>query len=187
MIHVLSHRVKESRGIKIVGGFYQACFLYWVTHHFREARERFCHTTHFSCYIHIPHLISVARFGLSVCFRTFLFHVGVIVHAIPHRQPHGLGNEQCLVCKLLVVNMFGNIYKTSQLLVDGVGGCPHPVLIIICAIALYQCRMGGRNSIQISISIVTIVFLVFVKILPVALHLYQLLLWRKVASLPIAV
>ena len=68
----------------------------------------------------------------------------------------------------------------------GVIGRPHPTLIVVGTVHLYQGTMLGGNGIQIAITIFLALFLIAVEVGPGALHLLQFLLRGEVAGFPVA-
>ena len=92
------------------------------------------------------------------------------MQTVPYPQAHVLGYQQGFVGYLLVVHVGGNVDKSGQLFVDGVVGSPHPVVVVVGAVHLYQRRMVGRDGIQVAISVAGILLLVLVKGFPCALH-----------------
>ena len=112
--------------------------------------------------------------------------VSAVVQTVPHPEAHILGNEQGLVSDSLVVDVGGDVDQTGQLLVHRIIRRPHPTVVVVGAIHLYQHAMLGRDGVEIAIAILRIVLLVAVEIGPGALHLPQLVLRGEVACLPIA-
>ena len=108
------------------------------------------------------------------------------MQTVPNPQTHIFGNQKSLVGNLVIIHISGNVDKSGQLLVDGVVGSPHPIVVVIGAIHLYEGRVVGWDGIQIAVSILGILFLMLVKGLPCTLHLAQLGFGGKIACLPIA-
>ena len=109
------------------------------------------------------------------------------MHAVPHPHSHVHGYAQCRVGCLLVALLYHqcDVDESGQLLVDGVVGGPHPLLVVVGAVALYQCRVCSRDGIHVAVAIVPVVLLVFIEGSPGALHLFQNGLWSIVACLEI--
>ena len=108
------------------------------------------------------------------------------MQAVPYPQTHVLGYEQRLGCHLLVVHVGGYVDESGQLLVYRVVGRPYPSLVVVAAVHFDECRVMGRDSVDVSVAILLPLLLMLVKCLPGTLHLAQLLLGGKVASLPVA-
>ena len=107
------------------------------------------------------------------------------MQAIPDPQAHIFSDKQSFIGKSLIIHIGGNVDKTCQLLMDRVIWSPHPIIIIITAIHLNKSRMVSRDSIEIAITILLILFFMLIKRRPTTFHLAELLLGSKIASLPI--
>ena len=69
---------------------------------------------------------------------------------------------------------------------DGVIGCPHPTLVVVGPVHLYQGTVLGGDGVQIAVAVLLRVLLIVVEVGPGALHLLQFFLGSEVASLPVA-
>ena len=187
VINVFGHRIKEGGGIKTIGCFNETGLFGWVAYHLWKTGKGFGHSAHLACDVHIPHLVSVARTGLSGSAVTIDLHICPVVHAVPYPQAHVFGNQQRFLGNSLIVNIVGDVYESCQLFVNGVIGRPYPIFIIVRAVAFNQSRMCCGDSIQVAITIVSVVFFVLIKCIPVSFHLFQFLFWCIVTCLPIAI
>ena len=77
------------------------------------------------------------------------------------------------------------IYQPGQLFVHDIIWSPDPVPVIIRPIHLNQGAMCGRYGVEITVSIFSIIFLIFIEGLPSALHFPQLIFRRIVPCLQI--
>ena len=144
------------------------------------------HAAHLTGDVHVPHLVAVAGPSASLLLSAVFLHVGAVVHAVPHPQPHILGDEQGLVGNGFVVHVGGYVDEACQLLVDGVVRCPHPVGVVVRTVHLYQRAVLGGYGVEVAVAVPLRVLLVFVKGRPRAFHVFQLLLRGEVARLPVA-
>ena len=154
--------------------------------HLREACQRLGHSAHLAGDVHVPHLVAVAGFGAALVLPSVALHEGAVVQAVPHPQSHILGNEQSLGGSGFVVDIGGDVDETCQLLVYRIIRCPHPALVVVGAVHLYQCAVLGRDGVQVAVAILLILFLIAVEVFPCALHLSQFFLGGEVAGLPVA-
>ena len=108
------------------------------------------------------------------------------MQAVPYPESHVLGYQQRLLGDGFVVDVVGYVDETCQLLVYAVVGCPHPVLVVVRAVHLYQCAVLGRDGVEVSVAVVGVILLIVVEVLPGALHLAQFRLGGEVAGFAVA-
>ena len=63
---------------------------------------------------------------------------------------------------------------------------PHPLLVVVSTVHLYQHAMLGGDGVQVAIAVFCIVFLVVVEVSPCTFHLPQFRIGGKVAGFPVA-
>ena len=186
VVDVLAQRIVELRCIETVGSFEELRLLIWIGNHLRKTGERFANTSHLTGDVHVPHLIAVARLGSALILGSVLLHVSAVVHSVPYPESHILGDEECLVADFLIIKIGGDVYQTSKLLVHAVIRCPYPIGVIVGTIHFYQGAMLSRNGVDIAVTILFWVLLVFIKGSPGALQLSEFCLRSKITSLPVA-
>ena len=187
VVDVPAQRVEELRRIKAVGCLEELRLLIRIGNHLGKSGERFAHSSHLSGYVHVPHLVSVARLGSALILVAILLHVSAIMHSVPHPEPHVLGYEKCLVADFLVIKIGGYVDESCQLLVYAVVRRPHPVAVVVGTIHLYQGAMLSRNGVDVAVAILLRMLLVFIKGSPGALHLSEFSLGSEISRLPVAV
>ena len=185
-VDVPGQGVEEGGAVEAGGCLQQVGLLLGIARHLREPCQRLCHAAHLAGDVHVPHLVAVAGLGAALVLTAVALHVGTVVQAVPHPQSHVLGDEQGLLGRGLVVDIGGDVDETCQLLVYRVIGSPHPTLIVVGAVHLYQGAVLGGDGVQVAVAILLIVFLIAVEVGPGALHLLQFLLRGEVAGLPVA-
>ena len=154
--------------------------------HLREACQRFGHTAHLAGNVHIPHLIAVAGAGAALLLCALALDVGAVVQSVPHPKPHILSYQQGFLGDGFVIDVVGDVDEAGQLFVDAVVRCPHPLLVVVRAIHLYQGTVLGGNGVKVTVAVVLEVLLVVVEVLPCSLHLAQLGFGGEVACFPVA-
>ncbi len=185
-IDVPGQGTEEGRAVEVRGGLQQTGFILGRTGHLGQACQRLGHAPYLAGDVHVPHLVAVARTGAALRLGAVAIDIRTVVQAVPHPQPHVAGYEQGFVGHGLVIDIGGNVNQPGQLLVYGIIGCPHPTVVVIGTIHLYEDAVLGGDGIQIAVSILPAVLLVAVEIGPGALHLPELLLGCEVAGFPVA-
>ena len=186
VINVSRQRFVEGGTVKEVRSLQQTGLLRGVAHHLRQSCQRLARTAVLAGNVHVPHLVAVAGSGPSFLACALRLHVGAVVHSVPYPQAHILGRQQRLGCHLGLVHVGGNVYQPRQLLVYGVVGSPHPLLVVVAPVHLYQGCMVGGYGVQVAVAVLAPLLLVAVKSFPGTLHGAQLLLGGEVARLPVA-
>ena len=186
IIDVLTQRIIELRRIETVGCLEELCLFIRIGNHLRKTGERFAHTSHLTGYVHVPHLVAVARLGSALILGTVLLYVSAVVHTVPYPESHILGDEECLVADFLIIKVGCDVYQTGKLLVYAVIRCPNPIGVVVSTIHFYQGAMLSRNGIDIAVTIQFWVLLILIKSSPGALHLSEFSLRSEITSLPVA-
>ena len=118
VVDILRQGIEELGSVEAVGRLDELRLLCLIVHHLRKTSERLTYAAHLAGYIHVPHLVAVARTLTAFLLRAVLLDVCAVVHAVPHPQSHVLGYEQGLVGYALVVKVCGDVDKSGKLLVD---------------------------------------------------------------------
>ena len=186
VIDVLAQRIIELRRIETVGCLEELCLFIRIGNHLRKTGERFAHTSHLTGYVHVPHLVAVARLGSALILGTVLLYVSAVVHAVPYPESHILGDEECLVADFLIIKVGCDVYQTGKLLVYAVIRSPNPIGVVVGTIHFNQSTMLSRNGVDVAVTIQFRVLLILIKSSPGALHLSEFCLRSEITSLPVA-
>ena len=128
----------------------------------------------------------VRHVGNTTLFRSSLrIDESPVFEPVPHPEAHVFRNLQSFFGDSLVIHMRSYIYQPGQLFVHDIIWSPDPVPIVIWPIHLNQGAMCGRYGVEITVSIFSIIFLIFIEGLPSALHFPQLIFRRIVPCLQI--